>query len=81
MEGSLSPHLYMSLYPRKNITNLRMDTLKISDQIKVFVQMLGNYNKEVEVESKSITSERAWRLLSKAGAGSAECRGIKRSTK
>ena len=68
MEGSLSPHLYMSLYPRKNITNLRMDTLKISDQIKVFVQMLGNYNKEVEVESKSITSERAWRLLSKAGA-------------
>ena len=54
MEGSLSPHLYMSLYPRKNITNLRMDTLKISDQIKVFVQMLGNYNKEVEVESKSI---------------------------
>ena len=87
MEGSLSPHLYMSLYPRKNITNLRMDTLRISDQMKVFVQMLGNYrrttkyNKEVEVESKSITSERAWRLLSKAGAGSAECRGIKRSTK
>ena len=53
---------------------LRVDSLNISDQMKVFVQMLGNhrrtskYNKEVEVESESITSERAWRLLSKAGA-------------
>ena len=58
----------------KNVTNLRVDSLRISDQMKVFVEMLGNhrkttkYNKEVEVESKSITSERAWRLLSKAGA-------------
>ena len=51
-----------------------VDTINISDQMKVFVQMLGNqrrttkYKQEVEVESKSITSERTWRLLSKAGA-------------
>ena len=51
-----------------------VDTINISDQMKVFVQMLGNqrrttkYKQEVEVESESITSERAWRLLSKAGA-------------
>ena len=53
-----------------------VDTINISDQMKVFVQMLGNQRRttkykqevEVEVESKSITSERAWRLLSKAGA-------------
>ena len=51
---------------------LRVDSLNISDQLKVFVQMLGNYRGTTkynkEVESKSITSERAWRLLSKAGA-------------
>ena len=53
-----------------------VDTINISDQMKVFVQMLGNQRRttkykqevEVEVESKSITSERTWRLLSKAGA-------------